>query len=126
MIEANGVEKYFGTNQVLRGVSINVERSEVLCLVGASGSGKSTFLRCINHLEAIDGGEIRVDGRFIGYEESGNQLHELKERQVCRRRSEIGMVFQTFNLFPHMTVLEKIMKGSTWTQRNPRRKESKR
>ncbi|UQN16149.1 amino acid ABC transporter ATP-binding protein [Gulosibacter sp. ACHW.36C] len=113
MIEAVNVEKHYGDNHVLKGVSLEVERGEVLCLVGASGSGKSTFLRCMNHLEAVDGGELYVEGSLVGYEEKNGKLYELAERQVCKRREDIGMVFQSFNLFPHMTVLQNIIEGPT-------------
>src|SRR5207237_6956768 len=86
-------------------------RKEVLCLIGPSGSGKSTFLRCINHLEKIDAGRLYVDGELVGYTERGARLYELPDREVCRKRSEIGMVFQRFNLFPHMTALENVIEA---------------
>jgi polar amino acid transport system ATP-binding protein len=89
----------------------------VLCLIGPSGSGKSTFLRCINHLEKIDGGELDVDGDLVGYRQSGGKLYELKDREVCAKRAEIGMVFQRFNLFPHMSVLENVISGPVWVKR---------
>ena len=111
MIQAIDVEKHYGSNQVLQGVSLEVQQGEVLCLVGASGSGKSTFLRCMNHLEAVDGGELYVDGSLVGYEERNGKLYELSEREVCKRREGIGMVFQSFNLFPHMTALQNIIEG---------------
>jgi len=100
MVEARAVHKAYGRLEVLKGIDITVGRGEVLCLIGPSGSGKSTFLRCINHLEKIDGGELCVDGELVGYREVGNRLHELKDREVCAKRAEIGMVFQRFNLFP--------------------------
>ncbi|MCA1655398.1 MAG: amino acid ABC transporter ATP-binding protein [Pseudonocardiaceae bacterium] len=108
MVRAVGVRKSFGRNEVLTGVDLGVERGEVVCLIGPSGSGKSTLLRCINHLEAIDAGELTVDGEHVGHERRGDVLHELREREACRRRTAIGMVFQQFNLFPHMTVVDNI------------------
>jgi polar amino acid transport system ATP-binding protein len=111
MVEAKGVRKSFGTLEVLRGISMTVQRGEVACLIGPSGSGKSTFLRCINHLESHDAGELLVDGEFVGYRRKGNTLYELNERDVSQRRSEIGMVFQRFNLFAHLTALENVTLG---------------
>src|SRR5207237_2962031 len=86
-------------------------RKEVLCLIGPSGSGKSTFLRCINHLEKIDAGKLYVDGELVGYRQKGDKLYELRDSEVCHKRSEIGMVFQHFNLFPHMTALENVVEA---------------
>ena len=111
MVRATQVRKHFGRLEVLRGIDLTVERGDVLCLIGPSGSGKSTFLRCINHLEKIDGGELSVDGELVGYRLSGNRLYELRDRDVCGKRSEIGMVFQRFNLFPHMSVLDNVISG---------------
>ncbi len=108
MVRAEGVRKHFGKLDVLKGIDLTVERGQVCCLLGPSGSGKSTFLRCINHLEKIDGGKLTVDGELVGYRQHGNKLHELREREVAERRRDIGMVFQRFNLFPHMTALENI------------------
>ncbi|MEU6934940.1 amino acid ABC transporter ATP-binding protein [Streptomyces sp. NPDC046374] len=108
MVRAEGVRKHFGKLEVLKGIDLTVERGQVCCLLGPSGSGKSTFLRCINHLEKIDGGKLTVDGELVGYRQQGNKLHELREREVAERRRDIGMVFQRFNLFPHMTALENI------------------
>jgi polar amino acid transport system ATP-binding protein len=108
MIRAEGVHKRFGRLEVLKGVSLHVRPGEVMCLLGPSGSGKSTLLRCINHLEKIDAGRLYVDGELVGYREAGDKLHELRDADVCRKRAEIGMVFQRFNLFPHMTVLENV------------------
>jgi polar amino acid transport system ATP-binding protein len=93
---------------VLKGITLSVERGEVMCLLGPSGSGKSTFLRCINHLEQINSGRLSVDGELVGYREAGDKLHELHERDVARKRAQIGMVFQHFNLFPHMTALDNV------------------
>ncbi|MDQ1394825.1 MAG: polar amino acid transport system ATP-binding protein [Acidimicrobiaceae bacterium] len=111
MVEAAGVHKRFGRLEVLRGITLEVGAGEVLCIIGPSGSGKSTFLRCINHLEKIDAGIIRVDGELVGYREAGGRIYELKEREVSRRRAEVGMVFQRFNLFPHMTALGNVMEA---------------
>ncbi|MEU2671206.1 amino acid ABC transporter ATP-binding protein [Streptomyces sp. NPDC007164] len=111
MVHAEGVRKHFGKVSVLRGVDLTVERGRVCCLLGPSGSGKSTFLRCINHLEKIDGGSLSVDGAPVGYRQQGDRLYELKEREIARARRDIGMVFQRFNLFPHMTALENVMEA---------------
>ena len=108
MVLAEGVHKRFGRLEVLRGIDLEVQAGEVMCLLGPSGSGKSTFLRCINHLEQINSGRLSVDGELVGYRQSGSKLHELHEREVARKRAEIGMVFQQFNLFPHMTALENV------------------
>jgi polar amino acid transport system ATP-binding protein len=108
MVIAERVRKRFGRLEVLKGVSLEVGRSEVMVMLGPSGSGKSTFLRCINHLEKIDAGRLTVDGELVGYRQEGDKLHELRDREVARKRSEIGMVFQRFNLFPHMTALENV------------------
>lgn len=111
MVHAEGVRKNFGKVSVLRGIDLTVERGRVCCLLGPSGSGKSTFLRCINHLEKIDGGRLCVDGAPVGYRQQGDRLYELKEREIARARRDIGMVFQRFNLFPHMTALENVMEA---------------
>src|SRR5665811_1400719 len=111
MVQAEGVRKRFGRLEVLKGIDLEVAPREVLCLIGPSGSGKSTFLRCINHLEKIDGGRLSVDGELVGYRQRGDKIYELPDREVCRKRAEIGMVFQRFNLFPHMTALENIMEA---------------
>ncbi|MFE7317604.1 amino acid ABC transporter ATP-binding protein [Streptomyces sp. NPDC057555] len=109
MVHAEGVRKHFGRLDVLKGIDLTVERGQVCCLLGPSGSGKSTFLRCINHLEKIDAGRLTVDGDLVGYRQQGGRLHELREREVARRRRDIGMVFQRFHLFPHMTALQNVM-----------------
>ncbi len=111
MVKAEAVHKSFGRHEVLRGIDLEVAPREVMCIIGPSGSGKSTFLRCINHLEKINAGRLWVDGELVGYRQRGDRLHELPEREVCRKRSEIGMVFQSFNLFPHMTALENVVEA---------------
>jgi polar amino acid transport system ATP-binding protein len=111
MVSAEGVSKSFGPNEVLKSISLTVPRGEVMCLVGPSGSGKSTFLRCINHLEQVNAGRLKVDGVLVGYEERGDKLYELRPKVAARQRRDIGMVFQRFNLFPHMTALENIIEA---------------
>src|SRR4051794_26393621 len=111
MVRADNVHKSFGSLEVLKGVDLVVRAGEVCCVLGPSGSGKSTFLRCVNHLEKVDAGKIFVDGDLVGYRERGGKLHELKEREVATQRQSIGMVFQRFNLFPHMTVLDNVMEA---------------
>jgi polar amino acid transport system ATP-binding protein len=108
MVKAEGVHKSFGRLEVLKGVDLEVDRGEVMCMLGPSGSGKSTFLRCINHLEKINAGRLAVDGELVGYRERNGKLYELNDREVARERAQIGMVFQHFNLFPHMTALENV------------------
>ena len=111
VVEATEVHKYFGKLHVLKGVSMTVTRQEVVVVIGASGSGKTTFIRCVNHLEKIQQGRIVVNGHLIGYRESNGKLVEDKEKNIARQRQEIGMVFQRFNLFPHMTALENIIEA---------------
>jgi polar amino acid transport system ATP-binding protein len=111
MVQAERVSKSYGSNQVLKSISLTVMPGEVLCLVGPSGSGKSTFLRCINHLERVNAGRLSVDGKLVGYRESGDKLYELHPKEAARQRRDIGMVFQRFNLFPHMTALENVMEA---------------
>jgi polar amino acid transport system ATP-binding protein len=111
MVKAERVEKRFGRVEVLKDVSLEVARSEVVCMLGPSGSGKSTFLRCINHLEKIDGGRLSVDGSLVGYRQVGAKLYEQRDAEICRDRAEIGMVFQSFNLFGHMTALENVVEA---------------
>ncbi|MDT0378119.1 amino acid ABC transporter ATP-binding protein [Streptomyces sp. DSM 42041] len=111
MVRAEAVHKAFGHNLVLKGIDLEVQPREVFCLVGPSGSGKSTFLRCINHLEKINAGRLYVDGRLVGYRQRGDKIYELKEREVAEQRKDIGMVFQRFNLFPHMTAVENVMEA---------------
>ncbi|MGA4542887.1 amino acid ABC transporter ATP-binding protein [Uniformispora flossi] len=111
MVLAEGVHKSFGLNEVLRGIDLQVLPREVFCLIGPSGSGKSTFLRCINHLEKINAGRLWVDGELVGYRQRGDKLYELKDSEVALKRRDIGMVFQRFNLFPHMTALGNVMEA---------------
>jgi polar amino acid transport system ATP-binding protein len=111
MVKAEGVHKRFGRLEVLKGITLDVDRGEVMCVVGPSGSGKSTFLRCINHLIKIDAGRLSVDGELVGYRQQGDKLYELRESEVARKRAEIGMVFQRFNLFPHMTALQNVIEA---------------
>jgi polar amino acid transport system ATP-binding protein len=111
VVKAEQVHKRFGRAEVLKGIDLAVARREVMCIVGPSGSGKSTFLRCINHLEKIDSGRLSVDGELVGYRERGGKLYEMRESEVARQRRGIGMVFQRFNLFPHMTALENLMEA---------------
>ncbi|HSO53224.1 MAG TPA: ATP-binding cassette domain-containing protein, partial [Actinomycetes bacterium] len=108
MVKAEAVHKRFGNLEVLKGIDMEVLPGQVVVLLGASGSGKSTFLRCINHLEKINAGRLSVDGQLVGYRQEGDKLYELKEKEISSKRAEIGMVFQRFNLFPHMTALENV------------------
>jgi ABC-type polar amino acid transport system ATPase subunit len=111
MVLAEQVTKSFGSNEVLKGITLEVKRGEVMCLVGPSGSGKSTFLRCINHLEVLSAGRLSVDGELIGYRESNGKLYEMAPKEAAKQRRDIGMVFQRFNLFPHMTALQNVMEA---------------
>jgi polar amino acid transport system ATP-binding protein len=111
MVKAEGVHKSFGNLHVLKGIDLEVAPREVFCLVGPSGSGKSTFLRCINHLEKINAGRLYVDGDLVGYRQQGDKLYELRDSEVARKRQDIGMVFQRFNLFPHLTAIENVMEA---------------
>lgn len=111
MVDARSVRKSFGSNEVLKGITLTVEQGQVLVLLGPSGSGKSTFLRCINHLETINGGRIYVDGDLMGYRQAGDVLHEMKPAAIAAQRRHIGMVFQRFNLFPHLTALENVIEA---------------
>ncbi|ANF32582.1 ectoine/hydroxyectoine ABC transporter ATP-binding protein EhuA [Leifsonia xyli] len=120
MVQAEDVRKRFGALEVLKGISLEVERGQVACLLGPSGSGKSTFLRCINHLERPDAGRIRVDGETVGYAERGGKLFELREREAAAQRRRVGMVFQRFNLFPHMTAAENVVEAQIQVLRRPR------
>src|SRR4051794_15512253 len=120
MVKAEGVHKRFGRLEVLKGLDLQVMPGDVMCLLGPSGSGKSTLLRCINHLEKIDSGRLSVDGELVGYRETGGKLHELGETEIARKRSEIGMVFQHFNLFGHMTAMENVTCAPVYVKRLPR------
>jgi polar amino acid transport system ATP-binding protein len=108
MIEVHDLHKRFGNVEVLKGIDLDVAAGKVVCVIGASGSGKSTLLRCINHLERPDAGYVRVNGDFVGYRLHGDRLHELHEQELCASRASIGMVFQRFNLFQNMTVLDNV------------------
>lgn len=109
MVRAIGVRKSYGANEVLKGIDLEVQQGEVVCLIGASGSGKSTFLRCINHLEKINGGRLWIQDQMVGYTVRGHKLHEKSHAEICRERAVTGMVFQHFNLFPHLTVIENLL-----------------
>lgn len=117
MVRAEQVCKSFGALEVLKGVTLDVERGQVLVLVGPSGSGKSTFLRCINHLEQVNAGRLYVDDQLVGYRERGDKLHELPPKEAARQRRDVGMVFQHFNLFPHRTALENIVEAPIHVKR---------
>jgi len=127
MTEANGevilrvvgAVKQFGRTPVLRGVNLEVAKGEVLCLIGPSGSGKTTLLRCINHIETLDGGLVYLSDVPIGYRVAGGRLHELSGGEVALQRAEIGMVFQRFNLFPHMSALDNVTSGLRVVRRMP-------
>ncbi len=106
--------------EVLRGIDLQVARREVVCIIGPSGSGKSTLLRCINHLEKINAGRLSVDDELVGYRQRGGRLYELREREICAKRAEIGMVFQQFNLFPQMTVLDNVIEAPIRVKKMPR------
>ncbi|MEV5348053.1 amino acid ABC transporter ATP-binding protein [Streptomyces achromogenes] len=121
MVDIRSVYKSFGSLDVLKGIDLQVRTGEVTVVLGPSGSGKSTLLRTINHLEKVDRGEISVDGALMGYRRSGNKLHELSEREVLRQRTRIGFVFQNFNLFPHLTVLENVTEAPVSALKRPRK-----
>jgi polar amino acid transport system ATP-binding protein len=120
MVKAEHVYKRFGRLEVLKGISLEVRPREVVCMLGPSGSGKSTFLRCINHLEKIDAGRLWVDGKLVGYRQTGDRLYEQGDAEICRDRSEIGMVFQNFNLFGHMTALENVVEAPIHVKKQAR------
>jgi polar amino acid transport system ATP-binding protein len=121
MVKAEGVHKHFRRLHVLKGVSLEVQPGEVVCIIGPSGSGKSTFLRCVNHLEKIDAGRLWVDGELVGYRQVGDKLYEQRDAEVCRDRAEIGMVFQSFNLFGHMTALENVIEAPIRVKKIPKK-----
>jgi len=120
MVVAAEIHKHFGSLHALQGVSLEVERGEVLCIIGPSGSGKSTLLRCINQLESVDGGAVWVDGELAGFRREGDALYALTDREVARQRLASGMVFQRFNLFAHLTVLANIIEGPVTVQKRPK------
>src|SRR5436309_1988000 len=120
IMHAEDVHKRFGKLEVLKGVSLDVRAGETVCIIGPSGSGKTTFIRCINHLEKIDGGRIEVNGHLIGYRERGGKLVEDSDRNIAKQRCEVGMVFQRFNLFPHMTALENVIEAPVNVRGVPR------
>lgn len=126
LLVASNVRKHYGGVEVLKGISLTVNTGEVMCLLGPSGSGKSTFLRCINHLERIDGGRISVAGDLIGYAQRQDKIFEMRPREVAKQRRGIGMVFQRFNLFPHMTALENIWAAPVGVKRVPKAEAVKR
>ncbi|GAB3060721.1 amino acid ABC transporter ATP-binding protein [Intrasporangium mesophilum] len=121
MLRVEGVQKWLGANHVLRGVDLTVSTGEIVCILGPSGSGKSTLLRCINHLDPVDGGVVEVAGERVGYELRSGELFEQRERNVARARQQIGMVFQHFNLFGHMTVLQNVVYGPVKILGRPRK-----
>jgi polar amino acid transport system ATP-binding protein len=121
MVYAKAVRKSFGSTEVLKGIDLNVPAGSVACIIGPSGSGKSTFLRCINHLEELNGGVLLVDGEFIGYDYRNGKLYAVKNSLLCQRRADIGMVFQSFNLFSHMTALENLIEAPIMVKGIPRK-----
>jgi len=120
MVKAEQVHKRFGRLEVLKGVSLEVQPREVVCMLGPSGSGKSTFLRCVNHLEKIDAGRLWVDGSLVGYRQAGDKLYEQRDAEICRDRAQIGMVFQSFNLFGHMTALGNVVEAPIHVKKLPK------
>ena len=120
LVLAQEVHKSFGPVEVLKGINLQVQEGQVLCIIGPSGSGKSTFIRCINHLEKIDSGRLLVDGHLVGYRRVGTKLHEMRESEIAKRREDVGMVFQHFNLFPHMTVLQNLTEAPIRVRKVPK------
>ncbi|MFG1685382.1 amino acid ABC transporter ATP-binding protein [Nonomuraea sp. NPDC049269] len=120
MVAAQNVRKSLGSTEILKGINLEVAKGSVTCLIGPSGSGKTTFLRCINHLEKVDAGRLYVDGQLVGYTERNGKLYEKRERETAKARLSVGMVFQRFNLFPHMTVLANVIEAPIQVQRRPR------
>lgn len=122
-IVARDVRKSYGENKVLNGVNLTVQYGKVCCILGPSGSGKSTFLRCMNHLERVSAGILQVGGELVGYRQGTGRLYEMKQSEIARQRADVGMVFQNFNLFPHMTVLQNIIEAPM-SVRNTTRREA--
>ncbi|ARV64526.1 amino acid ABC transporter ATP-binding protein [Corynebacterium glutamicum] len=122
MIDAQQVCKNYGRLEVLKGIDLQVPKGTVTCLIGPSGSGKSTILRCVNHLEKVNAGRLYVDGDLIGYRERDGVLYEISEKDAAKQRSDIGMVFQNFNLFPHRTVIENIIEAPIHVKKQPESK----
>ena len=120
LVKIEGLHKFYGPHHVLRGIDMTVQQGEVSVVIGPSGSGKSTMLRCVNLLESISAGRISVGGQLIGYREVNGKLHDLKTKEIAAQRREIGMVFQRFNLFPHMTALENVMEAPIQVRREPK------
>ncbi|MBD1376675.1 amino acid ABC transporter ATP-binding protein [Erwinia aphidicola] len=120
MVRARNVQKSYGDNQVLKGIDLDVLPGEVVVILGPSGSGKSTFLRCINHLEELNAGSIMIGEQQVGFELKKGLLHRLSPKRIARQRQEIGMVFQQFNLYPHMTVLQNIIEAPVGVHKRPR------
>lgn len=125
-VELAGIHKFYADFHALRGIDLTIEKGEVCVAIGPSGSGKSTLLRCINQLEVISAGRARLNGELLGYREVDGRLHELAPREIDRQRRKTGMVFQRFNLFPHMTAIENIMEGPVQVRREPRQRARER
>ncbi|WP_159940694.1 MULTISPECIES: amino acid ABC transporter ATP-binding protein [unclassified Nocardiopsis] len=120
LVVAENVHKSFGRLEVLKGIDLQVRRGEVMCIIGPSGSGKSTFLRCVNHLEKLTAGRLWVNGELMGYRQKRGRLYELRDNEIALQRSDIGMVFQRFNLFPHLSVLGNVIEAPVQVKRMPR------
>ena len=120
MVKAEQVHKWYGRVEVLKGIDLEVAPGEVMCIVGPSGSGKSTFLRCINHLEHIHSGRLSVNGHLVGYREKAGKLYEMHTKDIAKQRLDIGMVFQRFNLFPHMTAIQNVMEAPIRAKGEPK------
>jgi polar amino acid transport system ATP-binding protein len=121
LVRVRGLRKSFGTHVVLDGVDLDVDEGEVTVLLGPSGSGKSTLLRCLNHLEKPDAGFVELAGEIVGYRHDRHKLHELPARVITRQRTQVGMVFQQFNLFPHLSVLDNIIEAPVAVRKQPRK-----
>ncbi|MCH2394531.1 amino acid ABC transporter ATP-binding protein [Oceanibaculum sp.] len=120
MIEVRNLHKYYGPLHVLRGIDVDIAKGEVFSVIGPSGSGKSTFLRCLNFLEEYQEGDVRFDGKLVGYRETAGKRLRAGAGSIAAMRTRMGMVFQSFNLFPHKTVLENVMEGPVIVQKKPR------